>query len=309
VTIAFGLIVSRFLHYLAAAVLFGAAALPLYVRLPHPPPNPLRQAEGELLRRLLLIAAIVALLSAVSWLAFTAASMSGSAAGALDPAILSLVLTASDFGHVWAVRLALAAMLIVLLLKNSSSTARAHIVAAGALLLIGSIALTGHAWADANGGWLHVGADALHLAAAGLWIGALIVLVVLAREQRNAFALQDALVRFSKIGTLLVAVLIASGLINSWFLIGPEHVLEIFTSAYGFVLSAKIALFFGMLIFAAINRYRLTPALAEALKDHGNSATAVRSIRTSVGLETLLGVLVLFAVGWLGTLVPPLAAE
>jgi copper resistance protein D len=310
VTIAFGLIVARFLHFLAAAVLCGAAAFPFY-GIPRPNIFPFRPEEGATqlavpwLRGLSLISATVALLSALLWLGFTAAGMSGSAAGAMDPSILSLVLTGSDFGRVWALRLVLAVFIVLALIGKPLNYTRLFMAAAGALVLLASIALTGHAWADANGGWLHILADALHLVAAGVWIGALFVLLRLATVfGSQASGLHQVLAHFSGVGTILIGVLILTGAVNSWFLIGPEHVFELFATSYGVVLSLKLALFLLMLVLAALNRFRLTPALLKS-----DPAPGLRALKLSIALETILGALVLFAVGWLGTLAPPMSAE
>jgi len=52
-----------------------------------------------------------------------------------------------------------------------------------------------------------------------------------------------------------------------------------------------------MLGLAALNRYRLTPALG---------AASLHEVRFSIAAEALFGLAVLAAVGWLGTLEPPL---
>ena len=62
-----------------------------------------------------------------------------------------------------------------------------------------------------------------------------------------------------------------------------------------------------MLALAALNRFRLTPAIDRSLAT-GQSAAAVRSIRYSVAVEASLAVAVLMLVAWLGTLDPLAAA-
>jgi len=61
-----------------------------------------------------------------------------------------------------------------------------------------------------------------------------------------------------------------------------------------------------MLIFAAANRWRLTPRLATA-RAVGDTKMAVRSLRSCVALEAGAAVLLLALAAWLGTLAPPSA--
>ena len=69
----------------------------------------------------------------------------------------------------------------------------------------------------------------------------------------------------------------------------------------GKTLLVKLALFAGMLMLAALNRFQLTPALT------GTSilSTTLRHLRLSLVTETLLALLVIAAVAVLGTLPPP----
>ena len=80
-TIAAGLIVSRFVHYLALSILFGAALFPFYGS--ESPQD--TQRVSAWLRALLLGSAVLAWLSGISWFVFTTAGMSGSLSGVTDP--------------------------------------------------------------------------------------------------------------------------------------------------------------------------------------------------------------------------------
>ncbi|HSZ52757.1 MAG TPA: CopD family protein, partial [Caulobacteraceae bacterium] len=161
-------------------------------------------------------------------------------------------------------------------------------------------------------GVLHLGADVLHLLAAGVWLGALAVLTILLRTSGGSSdpaalgALHHGLKGFSGVGTATVATLLATGLLNGWFLIGPNHIRDLFVTPYGLVLCAKLAIFVAMLGFAGLNRYMLTPALARSLSDGGSSAVVGR-LRLSIALETACGGAVLALVAVLGTLEPPSA--
>src|SRR3546814_16788952 len=73
-------------------------------------------------------------------------------------------------------------------------------------------------------GWVHLSADIVHLLAAGAWIAAILALgTLLLRAHRSmvrgdAEHLHRALARFATVGTLAVALLVVTGLVNSWLL-------------------------------------------------------------------------------------------
>jgi putative copper resistance protein D len=170
-------------------------------------------------------------------------------------------------------------------------------------LATASLAWLGHAGAGEGPlHLLHLAADALHVLAAAAWIGALAGLLLLARTDRGdprRATLHRALQQFAGIGSLLVAVLVATGLANAWLIVGPAYALSGWTTPFGRVLAAKLALFGVMLVLAARNRWQLTPALA------ARPDSAAATLRRSVTLEALAGLAVLALVAWLGTLEPP----
>ncbi|MEI9988547.1 MAG: CopD family protein [Rhizomicrobium sp.] len=100
---------------------------------------------------------------------------------------------------------------------------------------------------------------------------------------------------------LAVGVLLASGLVNSWFSVGSfDH---LFGTLYGGLLCLKLALFLLMLGLAAVNRLWITPQYALATQE--NPVLDSR-LRRHILFEQLLELLVLGVVSWLGTLQPPL---
>jgi len=198
-------------------------------------------------------------------------------------------------------------LVILVLLPKGQSAARLYAVLAASFVLLAGIAGTGHAGENL----IHMIADGIHLLAAAIWIGALFVLLVLvtvaADTQANSAAaiVRHALIRFSGIGTSLVAVLVLSGLVNSWYLIGFDKLDQLFVSRYEEILLVKLALFGAMLVIAAANRFWLTPRLAAALASGSKPAASIRPLGMSILGETVLGIGVLAAVAWLGTLQPP----
>ena len=298
-----GLIASRFIHYAALTILFGVAAFPLYNgRSPAP-----SQASAFFLwsRRVQIAAAVLALLSGVFWLGFVATTMSGELSSLVNAHVLWLVISTTDFGGVWAAHLGLIALAFILLLpKEDTAELRWAVLALSAVALT-SIADTGHAGAD-NGprAGMHIAADAAHLLAAGVWIGALfvlsrmIVLVIRGANDDDLKTLNHALIRFSGIGPVVVAVLTLSGIYNPGFL-------SSLSTTYGQVLLAKLVLFAAMLALAAANRFWLTARLGIAMQSGADLPTATHALKLSIFAETALAALVLAAVSWLGTLAPP----
>ncbi len=100
--------------------------------------------------------------------------------------------------------------------------------AAGLLALLG---LIGHAGATPGlTGGIHLASDMVHLLSAGAWLGGLpaLAMLLMAQARRSqkpgwgAIA-TDATHRFSRLGIICVAVLLASGVVNSWNLLaGPR---------------------------------------------------------------------------------------
>jgi putative copper resistance protein D len=158
-------------------------------------------------------------------------------------------------------------------------------------------------------GTVHLTADIVHLFAAGIWVGALVALLwqLIAADRDSAAASHSVLAGFATFGTGSVALVLVSGLINSWLLVGPAKLLSLGETLYGRLLLIKLGLFGGMLVLAALNRFRLTPDLEVALTN-GNIGVATQRLRVSLALETLAAVAILGLVAWLGMLEPPASA-
>jgi copper resistance protein D len=273
-------------------------------------------------KQILLIAAIAGLAGVMAWVMAQTALISDHAADALDPFALSSILTETRFGRICLLRLVLLGTSIVILWCLPRGTRLWLMEATLGGVVLASFAWTGHGAADEGfAGIVHQGSDILHLLSAGVWIGALVPLCILllhgfrSQTQADARATYLGLESFSGIGPATVSVLLLSGLVNSWFMIGVSHWRELFTTGYGLSVVAKVALFCLMVMFAAVNRFWLTPRLAFAIGPPSTSqrfdpislASAVRALRNSVLAETGLAMLVLAAVAYLGTLEPPAA--
>jgi putative copper resistance protein D len=262
------------------------------------------------------VAAAVTLVGAVTWLIGESLSISDDPAEALTPAALWLVLSGTRFGLACAVRMALLVLMLVApsVIRRPRALWRVQVFLGAAVTM--SFAWTGHgAMGSGSSGVWHLGFDLLHLLAAAVWLGALVPLAILvlsslrSRSADEAAAALRALEQFSSIGPLVIALLVLSGIGNSWFLIGPSHWRALYSTDYGITLLSKIGLFGAMLILAIRNRYWTTPALRADLTARHDKRTALIDLRTSVLVETALGLLIVFAVSLLGTLEPPIADD
>jgi putative copper resistance protein D len=247
------------------------------------------------------IALAVTLLSGAGWLLLQAVSMSGLPPGeAMTSQVLSTVLNETQFGAVTEIRSVLAIILATALAFDRFALAD-RLALAAAVGLTASIAWTGHAGSTLGElGNLHLAADALHLVAAAGWIGGLVALSLLlaaVRRHGGASLARDAAQRFSTLGIVSVATLAVTGLVNSWILVGSFRALP--ATEYGQVLTLKLIVFAAMLVFAAVNRFALTPRLVA-----GNDHEAVRKLMRNSVVEIALGLAIFAIVGVLGTLHP-----
>jgi len=291
----------RFSLYLDLAVLFG---VPFFALLA---PG-IRGALPS--GRIVLATAIAGLVLSTFGLVALTASMAGVPLAGIDLATVVMIL-AMPVGIAWIVRIAsLAAIVLAVMALHGRPAALLAVASSGGAIVLSTLAWNGHGAMDAAmTGWVHLGADIAHLITAGAWVGANVGLLILVLRPPGVLdapalgATHRALDGFGTTGTIIVAVILVTGLINGWLLVGPTNIFALLTTLYGQLLLAKLALFAAMLAAAAANRYLLTPALADRIET-GDHSAALLGLRVSLALETGCALLVLALVAWLGTLEP-----
>lgn len=294
----------RWLQYGGAVVLLGAPLFLLYS---------IKGADGPNLgwaRPTLILAAIVVALGSLAALIAQTAVMAGSLSEAFKPASLSFMVTGTALGMAIVVRAIVAVLGLVVVVALKSGRALWSFTTVAGLIVAASFAWTGHGAAtEGPGGLLHLLADIVHAVAAAIWLGALAALTILLlrRAAPDDLAIHRALHGFAGMGTLAVVLLVLTGLVNSWFLIGLAPVGDLGTNLYGQLLIAKLVLFALMLALAASNRFRLTPRLGSVLAGGEDPRQAINRLRRSVVAETLVGAMLLAVVAVMGTLAPPSA--
>lgn len=305
-----GLVFARFLHYSATLVLFGIALFPLYT-------YPRNKTSGIGGRRRMPATSwallLVVLGSGALWFVSVANNMTDDE---MSWETARFVLTETTFGSLCLARLGTIAVLAcVLALLTFRPGHRLDLLFAGlSAFLSASLAGTGHTQVEEGPSHLgHTLADALHLLGAGAWLGGLVGLLYLtaaslrpsASENRRLEAF-NAAHRFSAAGYLAVVTIVASGLVNSWFLVSP--LTNLMETQYGRLLLIKVALFTVMVGLAGLNRFWIVPELAKPAVA-GVSAIGLRRLRVHILLEQCLGLAIILLVAFLGTMEPALSAS
>lgn len=212
-------------------------------------------------------------------------------AGALDPLAWRQALATSYAWTVLASAVALA--LASVSLTRRGGTAKA--LSAAALIGVGTaLAASGHASAAAPQALMRSSVF-VHAVAATFWIGALVPLLVSLKNGGGS----RGLIRFSKAAPYAVAALVLAGGVLAVRQV--ETISALWTTSYGLVLSAKLALVAVLFMLAAVNRWRWTAPAALGDVD------ARRSLRRSVVLELVVGAVILGVVALWRFTPPPRA--
>jgi copper resistance protein D len=270
----------RFAHFLAAMLAFGMSAyLWAYA------PERLRVALSPAARRGALIASLVALITAIAWLALESASMADDPGAAIDPEAIAAVLTDTAFGHAWAAHLVLAAALVAVVAFAGAGWAATSIVSAA---LLASLGLVGHAAMQTGAeGVLHRANHAVHLVAAGAWIGGLVPFAMCLRAYQRDDLRKDsvrAMAGFSFWGQLIVAAIVLTGVVN--IALTSHHPPIPPTTPYRALLVAKLVIVAIMIALALFNRFVLAPRLK-------TGANALATLRATSLAEIVLSCVVI----------------
>ena len=291
-------IVLRLLQYASASIVMGSALFALYAL----PPE---RSRGALVYLLAGAAFVLAVSAALGLLAQTIV-LAGSVEAGLDTGALRAVIGGMDLGKAAVVRSLAGALALIALLAARPGPGLSLAVGLLGTLAVVSFGWMGHAAAGegAAASW-HLAADVIHALAAATWLGALAAFVCVLADGIDLPTLHASLRRFSRIGVPLVGILVLSGLVNAWFLVGPDEPGGLATTPYGQLLLAKLVLFAAMLVPAALHRNRHTPAIAAEIAGPTRDPAVTARLKRSVAAEAALGLGVLAAVAWLGTLPPP----
>ena len=209
------------------------------------------------------------------------------------PAMVTTMLRRTLWGRAWmleAVALGVGALTVWSMRKDGSSTGAWRTAAGVTLMLATSFALSGHAASSASLQPLAVLADALHAIAAGVWVGGLVVLAMVALPAarmtaggERGHALSNAITAFSNTALAAVTTLVASGAFASWLQVGS--LAQLWSSAYGRTLLIKLLVMTPMLLAGLANWRWIQPRL----HTHSSADVALRwSVRIELGFAVVV---------------------
>jgi copper transport protein len=165
----------------------------------------------------------------------------------------------------------------------------------GGLGLASGLSLSGHA-AD-GGSWAAPLADWVHLSAATLWVGGLVQLLVVVWPTAPALR-RGAFLRFSRLATVLVALLLAAGIYLS--VLRLPHLADLWQSGYGRILLVKLGLVALALAWGAVHHVLVRPRLERS----GSDRLVARLPRSLLG-ESLVATSILLVAALLVDARPP----
>jgi copper transport protein len=159
-----------------------------------------------------------------------------------------------------------------------------------------------------------LGANALHVLAAGAWIGGLAVLVAalpaatrrLEPPERTR-VLSAALGRFSGLALIAVALLLAGGVAQSLLQLGAVN--DLWDTAFGRAVAIKAVLVILLLGLGALNRRRTLPRLETAAREGTPPGGAGVQLRRTLRAEVALGAAALAVTGALAGYPPAVAVS
>ncbi len=228
------------------------------------------------IRQLALSAASCGVILLFIHLVLDAARMAGDYSGLWDRDLQQL---AWGSGSGWAQLTQAAGLLLVLAALRCSALWSASL---GGTLALAGFLLTGHTTAHASRAVL-APLLGVHLLIVAFWFGALAPLLIVIRREAMPIAAQ-IVARYSVIAGFLVPLIALAGLNLAWLLSGNLTVLQ---RPYGQLLMIKLILFSLLMVLAAWNKWRLTPALAMG------EARAALALQRSLVAEIILIAVVL----------------
>ena len=270
---------ARWLYYLGLCALLGASVIALIVL-----PSPTRSSLWLALFGLI-AAAAGAVIILLAEIADTGASL-GDALGSS--------LGVSSFGRL--APLVLAAIGLAAAMSGRASWRRPGLVLAA--IGAGASMLADVASSHAAAGALPIvnsAIQAVHIGAAGIWVGGLAALLLAIRgapSHEKAHAIR----RFSLVATAAIAIVVVSGLLRAAAEL--TGIGDLFTTDFGRLLLLKSALVVVLAALAAVNHFRHVPRAF-----HG-----IPGVRRVGGLELGVAAVILLATASLVNVAPPVEA-
>ena len=164
-----------------------------------------------------------------------------------------------------------------------------------ALGFASGLSLSGHSAADAGSTWLSQLADWLHLSAASLWVGGLVQLAFVVWPLEPELR-RTAFLRFSRLASVLIVVLLAAGTYLS--ILRLPHLDDLWNEGYGRVLLVKLGLVSLALAWGGAHHFLVRPRLERG-------APLFAGLPRSLAGESAVGMAILLAAAVLVDSKPP----
>jgi len=214
-----------------------------------------------------------------------------------------LLLTGTGWGRTFLAGAALALLAVPAFSLAKARPGLGWPIASALVLALGAFpALTGHASAgEGFGRVVTLGADILHVWAAGGWMGGLAGILFLDRLDRRASGdsggslLPGLVPAFSPLAMACVALLVTTGVLASWMHVSEP--LALLSSAYGRTLALKLGLVAVVMAVGWMNWRRLAPRMG--------TSTGPAALRRAAAVELAVAQLVLLVTAVLVRTPPP----
>ncbi len=291
---------------LAGAIVLGSGVLVWYTR------DALAPAGGSVWRRRVVLSVVVAAFAGAVATSLSAVGAAADAAGAarfsVDGSIIGTFLLKTGVGRIaiieigCAVAACIPAVIAWITLKKSSTSDRALLLAA----LVAGIGLAAFPFnshpVTLDQQIAGLSASIAHRLALGVWLGGLPALILLigAGPVQDDTRLLAAVIlrRFSRLAIVAMGVILVSGTLLTWYLVG--NVSSLIGTEYGRLLILKLALLGGIFVIAGGLQRQLLPMLEVKPSD-----PAFRSYANRVKLETVVAVLIVVVASDMAGLAPP----
>ena len=226
------------------------------------------------------MSALFAVVATVGHFALEAARMAGEFSGIMDVSLQKVTLSSSA-GAAFGLRMLGLVLIGAAVAREGEVSAIVGIV--GATLAVVAFTLTGHTSVHPDR-WILAALLSLHLLIVAFWLGSLPALYLSSLRDTPSEAAR-ILEGFSRVAAWLVPGIFLAGL-GMTLLLVPR--LSAFRQPYGEILIFKVAAFAALMGLAALNKWRIVPAIVRGER------SALLSIRRSIATEyaAIAGVLV-----------------
>jgi len=254
------------------------------------------------LTRWLGFAFVVEAVSGIAWFWLTTARMNDQSPWSpLAPSVLGATLWQTPFGHLWLARgvmgIALGLAIYFAVRQGTFTLSKPSwlnglVMSISGCLLI-TLGLAGHVATGLHHQILHLFADAPHLLVAAIWPAGLIPMACflahfkIGNHPRPSGPEMETLQRFSQSSLIAVLILIVTGTINGWLMIGSWE--NLIATTHGQLFLCKMLIVAMMIGMGAFNRFHLIPRIHDV-------PIISRTLGRTILAESCMALIVLFIV-------------